>query len=559
MLTPRRRERREGQTLVIFAIFLVVLLGSTALAVDYGSWLKARRDYQNVADAASLAGSVQLTRPVSLAKQIAARQAAWKSIEDQLGLNLDEVALANAGNTPVGGSGVQSGAWRMWVSTAPLGGPNGNPSTYAGNDRVAFVWLERDNSAYFSRVFGMGDRTISAWATSGTFPNRFAVITLRKNGNPTNGKPTDLDINGDTELHVFDGDVGGNWGMSVNGVDSAVVMHSATGDPYGVYLNENVPAGGNGWTSGQVRTSTGTPVAVQYHAEVADPAYPAPCGGTITYSSNPLATACLEDRTAVFTNSHRTTTNRVGDTCGLDPLEPVGPANDRLPTGRYHNIRVDNGECLVFDPTFDQKTGRMNGIVYITGTLDLNGGVTGGLVLGDGVTLVLARGANLNVNSGATVSLNSGNTTNNPYSAALCGGNATGAVPNNCKYAGWTARAGGGGTLTWTSGISTTYTAPGDPFERGIATYVCKSAADCDSGGSASTSILQMNAGSGIDYRGLIYAPFDNVKLAGQLNHQDIGQLVAWTAQFTGGTAINQTFDGPDSGVPVLLEPRLGQ
>ena len=556
MLMIRRRRREGGQTIVIFAIFLVVLLGSTALAVDYGSWLKARRDYQNVADAASLAGSVQLTRPVSGAKQIAARQAAWKSIEDQLGLNINEVALATAGNTPVGGTGVQSGPWRMWVSTAPLGGPNGNPSSYAGNNRVAFVWLERDNSAYFSRVFGMGDRTVSAWATSGTFPNRFAVITLRKNGQPTNGYPTDIDVNGGTVLNVFDGDVGGNWGLSVNGIGSAVVMHSASGDAYGVYLTEHLPAGGNSWTPGQVRTSGGTPLPPQYHAEVADPAYPAPCGGNLTYSSNSLTAACLEDRTAVFTNSHRTTTNRVGETCGLDPLEPVGPANDRLPTGRYDDIRVDNGECLIFDPTFDQKTGRVNGIVYITGMLDLNNGA---LVIGDGVTLVFARGAGFNANAGASISLNSGNTTNNPYSAALCGGNATGAAPNNCKFGGWTARAGGGGALTWTSGISTTYSGPADSFERGIASYVCKSATDCDSGGGPSTSILQMLAGSGIDYRGMIYAPFDNVKLAGQPNHDDIGQLVSWTAQFTGGSAINQTFDGPDSGVPVLLEPRIGQ
>jgi hypothetical protein len=88
---------------------------------------------------------------------------------------------------------------------------------------------------------------------------------------------------------------------------------------------------------------------------------------------------------------------------------------------------------------------------------------------------------------------------------------------------------------------------------------VCKSAAICDAGGAPSTNILQMNALSGIDYRGLIYAPFDNVKIAGQPTHRDIGQLVSWTAMFTGGSTITQTFDGPDSGVPVLLEPRLGQ
>ena len=548
-----RRDREAGQALVIFAIFLLVLLGTTAVAVDYGSWLKVRRDYQNVVDAAVLAGSVHLVRPITAARQADAREAAWSSIETALGLTLDETALG-ASNTAVG-TPVTSGPWRMWVSTPPLGGPGAYGGNYGGNSRVLFAWVERNSEAFFSRVFGMGDPTVSAWATSGTFPNRFAVITLRKNGDPTNGNPTDIDVNGGTELHVHDGDVGGNWGMSVNGVTSAIVMHSASGNSYGVFLTENTPTGGNGWTAGQVRTSSGTPVPVQFHAEVTDPMYPAPCSGSLTFSSNPITAACLEDRTAVFTNSHRTTTARTGDSCALDPLEAVGPANDRLPTGRYDNIQIDTGECLVFDPTFDQKTGRQNGIVYITGTLDVN---NGGLVLGDGVTLVFARGADLNMNAGASISLNSGNTTNNPLGAVACGGNATGSL-NNCRFAGWTARGGGGGTYSWGGGISTTYAPPADPFERGIATYVCKTASDCDSGGSASTNILQLNSASGIDYRGMIYAPYDNVKIAGQPTHDDIGQLVGWTVMFTGGSAINQTFDGPDSGTPQLLEPRLGQ
>ena len=241
-VTSGRDDRAHGQTVVIFAIFLVVLLGSAALAVDYGSWLKARRDYQNVADAASLAGSVQLTRPVTPAKQLAARQAAWKSIEDQLGLSLP--ASVGDLNTPFGAPVTDSG-WRMWVSTPPIGGPTAYAGNFPGSDRVAFAWLERDNQAYFSRVFGLGDRTISAWATAGTFANRFAVITLRKNGQPTNGNPTDLDVNGGTVLNVIDGDVGGNWGMSVNGAGSAVVMHSTTGDTYGTtvrYASSNSSA-----------------------------------------------------------------------------------------------------------------------------------------------------------------------------------------------------------------------------------------------------------------------------------------------------------------------------
>ncbi len=533
------RDTSRGQTLAVFVIFLVVLLGSTALAVDYGSWLKARRDYQNVVDAAVLQGSVLLERPVNLPKQINARRATWQSLNDQLGLALPDTTLDGyaATDTAVGLPQV-AGGYRLWVSTPPLGGPGAYGGNFAGSNRVVFAWVDKENPAFFGRVLGIGDQRISAWATAGSFPNRFAVITLRKNGQPTNGNPTDIDINGGTVLNVFDGDVGGNWGMAINGVTSALIMQSLTGDSYGVYLTENVPTGGNGWTPSQVRTSGGTPIPVQFHAEVADPAYPSPC---LTYAVAPTP-SCLEDRTAVWGNSYSATTNRSGDTCPA----PAGGL-DILPPGRYHNLRVPNNKCLLLDPTLLPVAGKQNGVYYITGTLDLNNDA---LVIGDGVTLVFARGADMDANAGASVSLNSGNATNNPL-AAQCS--------PNCKYAAWAAKANGGGTLTWSVGLAPSYSVPTDPFERGIAAYVCKSAADCDSGGGPSTDILQMNSGAGIDYKGLIYAPFDNVKLAGQPTHDDIGQLVAWTAQFTGGSAINQTWDGPDSNTPVLLEPRLGQ
>ena len=48
---------RQGQALVLYALFLLVLLGASALAVDYANWLLIDRRLQNVADHASLAGA----------------------------------------------------------------------------------------------------------------------------------------------------------------------------------------------------------------------------------------------------------------------------------------------------------------------------------------------------------------------------------------------------------------------------------------------------------------------------------------------------------------------
>jgi hypothetical protein len=537
-----RRRSSSGQALVLFAFFLIVLLGVTAITVDYGSLLKVRRDYQNVTDAAVLAGSVFLTRPVTPAKSVAARTAAWESIKDQLGLTALAPATQAAANTGVGViNAYQEGGYRIWVSTAPLGAAAAYSGGYVGNNRVLFAWVEKDNTQFFSRVFGMGDRTVSAWATAGSFPNRFAIITLRKNGDPTPGNPTDLDVNGGTVLSVTDGDLGGNWGMAVNGALTKIRMLSTSGDTYGVYLTENVPTGGNGWTPTQVVDVADSPITPQYHAEVADPAYPAPC---LTYVGGG---SCLENR-AVAGFPPNATTTRVGDTC------PIVGNVDRLPAGRYDDISVPNNRCLILDPTYDAVSGKYNGIFYLTGTLDIN---NSGLVIGDGVTLVFARGADLDMNAAASISLNSGNTTNNPLAAA-CGGVAGGGI-TNCRFGAWAAKAGGPGSYSWTQGLAPMHSAPADPYMRGMAAYVCKSVASCDSGGGPSTDILQMNSSSGIDYRGLIYAPFDNVKIAGQPTHNDIGQLVSWTAFFTGGSTINQTFDGPDQATPQLLEPRLGQ
>ncbi len=518
----------RGQVLVLFALFLVVLVGSAALTIDYGSWLKFRRDYQNGADAAALAGAAHLSRPITPAKQIAARRAAWETLNAQLGLGLTTSDLdgLDDGNTPAGPPSVYNG-YRIWVSSPANGAGSKYPGAYTSAARTVFVWVEHDNPSYFSQLFGQNGRNVPAWANAGTFPNRFAVITLRKNGQPTNGNPTDIDINGGTVLSVHDGDVGGNWGMAINGVGSQLRFTSSTGDAYGAYLTENVPTGGNGWTPDQVVDASNNPLPVQFIQEVPDPAYPAPC---VTYG----VAGCLVDQAAALGSNYNASTDRVGETCPYDLLTNV----DRLPGGRYDNIKIPNGKCVFLDPTYGGVASKNNGVYYITGTLDIN---NSGLVIGNGVTLVFDRNSNLNMNAGASISLN--------QSTNGCGG-------QDCKFAAWTS----GGTYSWSTGPSPTYSVPANPFFRGMAAYVCRSAADCGSGGSPSTKIFQMNSNNtGIDYRGLIYAPLDNVKVAGQPNHKDIGQIVAWTVMFTGGVGIDQTYDGPDSATPVLLEPRTGQ
>src|SRR5690349_10120700 len=94
----RRPGPGEGQVLPIFALFLVVLLGFAALAIDVSSALSARRAYRSFADAASLAGSQDLQigtgRSVSNAARLRARQDAIARL----------VSLLGATSTPASGN-----------------------------------------------------------------------------------------------------------------------------------------------------------------------------------------------------------------------------------------------------------------------------------------------------------------------------------------------------------------------------------------------------------------------------------------------------------------------
>src|SRR5260221_14560547 len=56
-LRRSRAENRSGQALVLVAIALVALIGFAALAIDVGHAYAQRRQLQNAADAAALAGA----------------------------------------------------------------------------------------------------------------------------------------------------------------------------------------------------------------------------------------------------------------------------------------------------------------------------------------------------------------------------------------------------------------------------------------------------------------------------------------------------------------------
>jgi hypothetical protein len=558
-----RRDGHRGQVLPLFALFLVVLLGTTAIAVDYGSWLKGRRDYQNVADAAVLAGGGFLSRPIDATKRTQARRAAWESLNNQLalGLTTGQLNTLQTSNTPAGTPSVFA-SYRIWVSTPPIGSGANYPGAFTGaSDRYLFAWIEKDDPAFFSQVLGIGNRTVSAWATAGVFAGQFAVITLRQNGQRGPANATDITLAGTgVTLQVANGDVGGNWGMKLNSGSNLYL----TGDA-DAYLVDYTSCGNSCWSANQVNDGSPTfnlKTPLQLPNIVDDPNYPLPAA----FPGNPPAsggTGALPKASGTA-NSPASKVGDVTITKGAIVGTGCSPTSPRIGPGWYHDINVNNGACVVLDPTHnysdpndDNNDGdfgvtnvpstQQAGIFYITGTFNVN---NGSLAVGDGVSLVLRQTANqpsLTANGSASIDVNTGAT------------DGTKGFPPDLRKAAF--KTDGSYSYSFdTSSGTWQYTASNtDKSTVGVAVYVVKPSQMGDLTTDANTDQVQVQAGSALSWQGVLYAPHDNIALSGQPLHDAIGQFICWTVKLSGGTTVVQTYDGPGESTPRLVEPRLGQ
>lgn len=128
MRTKKGRKGKEsGQVLVVAVFAMAVLLGMTALAVDVGFFFHERRNLQNAADAAALAGAQELPANPGLAVQKARDWAANNGIDPN---EIQEVTVE---------------------------------STYTANDTIS-VTVSRDVSFFFARVLGIDQGEVSAHA-----------------------------------------------------------------------------------------------------------------------------------------------------------------------------------------------------------------------------------------------------------------------------------------------------------------------------------------------------------------------------------------------------------
>ncbi len=572
--------------LVLFVLFLVVLLGAAALTVDYGTWLSARRTYQAYADAAALAGAHYLASPDAdncikafpsnpNAAAFCARTDSWTYLNDNLGLGLQPADITGYATNNTAASGVVVGAYTLWVDTPPSTAGSAYTGTLGGNTRVIFVRVQANQQSYFARIFSSSGVTVPAWATAGVFPNRFAVITLRR---PTDAGPAnaqDITLAGtNSTLTVIDGDLGGNWGMKLNSSSTLQMgVPNGTGYQPAPYLIDNVSCGNSCWSTSQVQGQTYNanglssmfPPSGALHLPgyIQDPNYPPPAGLASNAPNGPTASIPTGDSGGNVTINNGTVINDAqGNPLTCDPSSPhLGP-------GWYNTITVKNGGCLILDPlnhhsnpdnpssdtvTPIGNSGQLPGVFYVTGKVSIGQG----LVVGDGVTVIMRpSGSNnqLSLGSHQILDLNRG--------CVMQSNGVPSTSANYCNGQGealgaWTTK--GASSYQW-NGATWVYqgTEESDPatYGRGVALYVLKpSQLQTGTAVDANTTVIQANAGAAFAWDGVTYAPHDNVSVAGQPDHNGVGQLISWTFTFNGGTSVTQTYKGPDEGYPILLEP----
>jgi Flp pilus assembly protein TadG len=297
------RERERGQVLVLFAFVLIALLLISALAVDYGGWLLARRSYQNIADEAALAGAYQLTNPTlaacpqgaGVSKQVCAREAAWAAIQNHIGLPSGATPFT-LGATTAASLAVTWDSWKVWVASPP----SEAGSAYTGlasSSKTVFVRVERTLSANLSRIVRPTE-TVGAWATAGRIPENFAIILLcgpTTTFSCTSANGDDLKVNGTgSSLVVQSGDIGSNSYLKTSGSGGYIALceGNATLNQCSAYMHyadqctvSTASCQLAGWNGSSI--DTGTQYSGIALPQVIDPKYAPP-----TFSSTTVPWQC---------------------------------------------------------------------------------------------------------------------------------------------------------------------------------------------------------------------------------------------------------------------------
>jgi Putative Flp pilus-assembly TadE/G-like len=565
MIVPASRRRERGQVLPLFALFLVVLLGFAALAIDVSGAYSARRFYRSAADAAALAGAQDLqlvgTRTVGPAERIRARQHAMDSLVAALGIS---------GGLP----GPCDTSTDVDVTDSCVLGTNYHVSIKAGTtpgstaiacqdcDPARSVQVGLRNAAFgltFARVLGQSTWNVGVTSVAGmAFGKAYAIETLRP---PKKAGSTflvnDIDISGGSVVNVQHGDVGTNANMDYSGVGSIMNLDSG----YGMFYFD--PLSGPGWPGPPISPNQ---TVQKISTLIADPGYNYPAmRGSL--GSKPCAGGPPNNCAPTFTDARTSTCGAPSASAActsalLDPLS-CGVEATYLQTSVYSSFMatqpLDKVYCYkpgIYDPSSNSKrlsSGPAEVVILMPGAYYFkspNGGLDiGGWLLGGyrpntaGVALVFDECSNQCIFSGnnaLTIALNAGT----KFPPGTSGSAATAAIDWNNQLVQTSGPASPTPPLLMTLLVNkdpSCFVPTSAPFQEPLG---------CDPGTHDKT--INIAGGGSLALEGVQYAPTDNIEIAGGSSGTGhVGQIIAWTLKYSGGTHINQ--EGPPSQGPGTL------
>jgi hypothetical protein len=335
----------RGQAIVLLVVSLVVLLGFTALALDGGMVLSNRRNAQNAADAAALAGGGMAASAIKEGK---ITYATWNLCTDTL-LNAAKQAAINQAakysytieaTTPSDLDTTRHGVTAVCHPTI------GETDIYSRYVEVRVMITEDTPTSFAHLLFG-GPLQSTVEAVTQFTPDEplfggNVIVSLSDTCPNQNQGGITFDGGGSSEININGGGIFSNSCLTGNG---GVYVDVNNGE-INYYTEYNPPPPSSGWIG---------PEPEQVTQPFVDPNYPPPdCSSFDTYSTSPS------------NNNNQT----------------IGP-------GKYTSISRTGGDLV------------MSAGLYC---VDSGFSINGGTVTGDGVTIYM-RGGDFGVGSNSTAIL----------------------------------------------------------------------------------------------------------------------------------------------------------
>jgi hypothetical protein len=539
-LFARRSERdradlgEAGQVLPLVALFMIVLFGMAALAIDVSRAYSDLRFYRATADSASLAGAQDLqvasSRTVTATEQRNARAHALESLEQALGGNAAGCGVPTA---DIVDCALNSTPYVVTIQT-----PSPSCST-CDPERSVQVTVERpDYGLTFARVLGSNEWDLGTTSVSGlVFGKAYTIVTLRPPkpvGSTFDVK--DITIDGGSVVDVERGDVGSNSNMNYSGTGSVLLLDSG----YTMYYFD--PMSGPLWGA--------NPPGQKIPALIKDPNY--------TYPSMAGAPTFDDARTSEFATLPAVERADVDTACS-DEVAKVDPARYAFMAGRdpatiyCYNPGIYLSGSGARNATIVAGTGEVAllkpGAYYLKSGAQVGSYLIGGYEPGsDGVALMFDEApgtgpcpsCNFISTSGATVALNAGT----KFPPSFAGGTAADAA------------------IDW-SGNPVLTSGPDGPTPPILISVLVLKDPSCfvptsppfEEPGSCNANrnkTVELKGSGQVVLEGVQYMPTDNVEIGGSSGSTGrVGQIISWTLKYSGGIQINQ--QGPSTQGPGTL------